>query len=117
VSVVSTSTGETCYTHLYISYRQLYKFSKILSHLYLRLPMRLRKSSGSGKMPSRLYPYMPIVHSGFLHGRIAVTLDLVTLFVTFIVSFLPSIKILAIRQHNNLFRCYLLICNEYQIGM
>jgi len=69
--------------HLYISYRQLYKFSKILSHLYLRLPMQLQTSSGSGKMPSRLYPYMPIVHSGFLHGRIAVMLDPVTLFMTF----------------------------------
>jgi len=82
--------------HLYISYRQLYKFSKILSHLYLQLPMQLQTSSGSGKMPSRLYPYMPIVHSGFLHGRIAVMLDPVTLFMTFIVLFLPSIKIMAI---------------------
>jgi len=75
--------------------------------------MQLRKSSGSGKMPSHLYPYMPIVHSGFLHGRIAVMLDPVTFFMTFIVLSLLSIKILAIRQHSNLFRCYLLICNEY----
>lgn len=68
------------------------KIPKISSHLYSLLPMQLQMSSGSGKRPSRLYPWMQAVHSGFPYGKSAVMLDPATSWMIFLTVVLLPFK-------------------------